>query len=307
MKKRLFVRKAVAAEREQCQVPGKNAREERLAILRNLGLLAFGAVICAAGFNGFALPHTLLAGGITGLSMLLYYVVGMPAPAIGYALLNVPFYVLGWYGVGRRFFWYSVAGAAMFTVALNFVHPVTHLDDPLLAALAAGALMGAGAGIALHSLGSMGGMDMMGIMIFQKYGLPMGRFSFMVNGCILAGGLIMLPMQSVLYSLVMLYVTAATMEYFLGVFNQRKVALVISEQHECIRNLVQEKLRRGCTLLSGEGGFSHAPKKVVLVVVNNFQIKRLEELVYDQDPKAFMITLATSSVLGEGFLKRKKY
>ncbi|AGW14724.1 hypothetical protein DGI_3002 [Megalodesulfovibrio gigas DSM 1382 = ATCC 19364] len=287
--------------------PAPGDRQYAMFVLKNLLLLALGAVLYAAGFNGFALPHTMLAGGISGLSMLLYYVLGVPDPAVWYALLNVPLYVLGWIGVSRRFFWYSLAGAGMLTLCLELVRPAMHVADPVLAVLAGGALMGAGLGIALHSMGSLGGTDIIAILVFQKYGFPVGRFNFLVNGFILGAGLVVLPLHAVLYSLAMIFVCSATLEYFLGVFNQRKMALIISDKYECIAESITTRLHRGCTLLTGEGGFTHSPKKVVLAVVNNIQIKRLEELVYTQDPRAFMITLSTSTVLGEGFLKRKTY
>lgn len=290
-----------------CMEPEPEGQSRTMFILKNLLLLAMGAVLFAAGFNGFALPHTLLAGGISGLSMLMYYMLGVPDPAVWYALLNVPLYVLGWIGVSRRFFWYSLAGAGMLTLCLEFVHPAVHVADPVLALLAGGSLMGAGLGIALHSMGSLGGTDIIAILTFQKYGFPVGRFNFLVNGIILGAGLITLPLHAVLYSLAMIFVSSATLEYFLGVFNQRKMALIISDKYDCIAEGITHKLHRGCTLLTGEGGFTHNPKKVVLAVVNNIQIKRLEELVYSQDPRAFMITLSTSTVLGEGFLKRKTY
>ncbi|GAB7081750.1 YitT family protein [Megalodesulfovibrio paquesii] len=280
---------------------------EPAAIYKNLLLLAFGAVLYAAGYNGFALPNQLLSGGVSGVSMLLYYVLGVPSPAIWYALLNVPLYVLGWVGVSRRFFWYSLVGATMLTLGLEFIAPLSQVDDPMLAALAGGALMGAGMGIALHSMGSLGGTDIIAILVFQRFSFPVGRFNFLINALILGGGLATLPLEAVLYSLAMIYVSSYTLEYFLGVFNQRKMALIISDQHICIADAITHKLHRGCTLLSGEGGYTHNPKKVVLAVVNNIQIKRLEELVYSHDPRAFMITLSTSSVLGEGFLKRKTY
>lgn len=274
---------------------------------KNLLLLAVGSCLFAVGFNGFAVPHRLLSGGVSGVSMLLYYVMDGLSPAAWYAILNVPLYVVGWLGVGRRFFWYSLAGAGIFTLALEFVTPHIVLGEPMLAVLAGGALMGAGAGVALHSMGSLGGTDIIAILLYQKYNLPMGRFSFLVNGCILTAGLVTLSLEGVLYSLAMLYVYAASLEYFLGVFNQRKMALVISDQHEAIARAITSSLRRGCTLLDGEGGYTHSPKRVVLAVVNTIQLKRLEELVYSLDPRAFMIVLSTATVLGEGFLRRKKY
>ena len=97
------------------------------------------------------------------------------------------------------------------------------------------------------------------------------------------------------------------LDYFLGIFNQRKMVMVISEKPDLIAAGVNKKLNRGATLLDGKGAFTGKKKQVIMTVVNNYQLKRLEEIVFTVDPDAFMITENTFNVLGKGFSKRKIY
>ena len=65
--------------------------------------------------------------------------------------------------------------------------------------------------------------------------------------------------------------------------------------------------RRGATFLKGQGAYTGKEKDILLTVANTFQIKRVEEIVFGQDPDAFMITENTFNVLGKGFSQRKIY
>ena len=86
--------------------------------LRNLFLISIGSILCAIAINGILIPQKFLSGGLTGLVLIIHYLVPSMSVAILYALLNVPVFALGWMYVGRRFFLYSMVGAAIFSFAL---------------------------------------------------------------------------------------------------------------------------------------------------------------------------------------------
>ena len=64
-------------------------------------------------------------------------------------------------------------------------------------------------------------------------------------------------------------------------------------------------MKRGGTFLNGKGAFTNKEKKILLTVVNNYQLKRLEENVFSIDANAFMIIENTFNVLGWDFPKEK--
>ena len=105
----------------------------------------------------------------------------------------------------------------------------------------------------------------------------------------------------------MVFVSAWVMEYFLGMFNKRRMALIVSEKTEEIAQKILHEMRRGCTYLHGRGAYTGKEREVVMTVVNGVQVKRLEELVFTTDPDAFMIVDSTLNVLGRGFSERKTY
>lgn len=273
----------------------------------NLFLISLGGIIFSFGLKSIVIPGGLITGGFTGVGILLYYYTGFLTPGIWYMVLNIPVFLLGWKFVSRRFFLYSLYGAGILTIIIDLIDYKIVLSDPMLTVLAGGSVMGAGAGILLRSLGSAGGNDIISIMLNQKFGVRIGTYSFVFNLCLFGLSFGHLTIDLVLYSIAMSFVTSTVMEYFIQLFNQRKMVFIISEQPEEIAEQIMGKLHRGLTFLKGQGAYSKKDKNILMCVVNTFQIKRIEEIVFSVDPNAFVVFENTFNVLGQGFSERKTY
>jgi len=271
----------------------------------NLALITVGAAVFGVGVKGIALPHELITGGVSGVALLLVYWTGLFSPGVWYFILNVPIFILGWWFISRRFFLYSLYGMMAMTLSMELVGVVIPVTEPVLAVLAGGVLIGAGAGIMLNSLGSAGGNDIVAIILNQRYNFRIGTFFFLFNMSLFGFSLGRLPLDLVLFSLAMSFVSSQTIDYFLSIFNQRKVVMIISDHARAIAEIVLNRVHRGATFLNGRGAYSGREKEVLLTVVNNYQLKQVEEAVFGIDPDAFVITENTFNVLGKGFSYRK--
>jgi uncharacterized membrane-anchored protein YitT (DUF2179 family) len=273
----------------------------------NLVLITVGGVILSIGIKALAIPNGFISGGFSGLSLLIYYIFGGLSPGIWYLVLNIPLFIAGWLILSRRFFFYSLFGMLVVTFAIDLIPFAIPIKDRLLAALASGTLIGAGAGIYLHSFGSVGGSDIIAIILNQKFNVRIGRFFFYFNLVLFSLGFGFLDLDLILYSLVLTFITSQVTDYFLSMFNQRKMVIIISDQCDSIAKGIMDKLKRGVTFLYGRGAFTGKRKKVLLTIVNNYQLKRLEEVVFSIDLDAFFITDSTFNVIGKGFSRRKMY
>jgi uncharacterized membrane-anchored protein YitT (DUF2179 family) len=273
----------------------------------NLLLITVGGVILSVGIKSIAIPQGFISGGFSGLSLLIYYIFGGLSPGIWYLVLNIPLFIFGWLILSRRFFFYSLFGMVVVTLAIDFIPFVIPIKDRILAALAGGTLIGAGAGIYLHSFGSVGGSDIIAIILNQKFNVRIGRFFFYFNLVLFSLSLGFLNLEFILYSLVLTFITAQVTDYFLSMFNQRKMVIIISDKSDSIAKGIMDKIKRGVTFLYGRGGFTGKRKKVLMTIVNNYQLKRLEEAVFKIDSNAFFITESTFNVIGRGFSRRKVY
>lgn len=294
---------------KRCKQTPMNAKTRLFAysIPWNLTLLTMGSFLFAMGVKSVAVPHGFLTGGVSGIALLLYYFTHALTPGLWLLLLNLPIAVVGWIMVSRRFVLYTAYGMLAITFwmeAISFTLPV---HDQLLAAITAGALAGAGAGISLRSLGSSGGLDIIGIILHQRFGFRIGQISFLFNATLFTASFALMETDIVLYSLIVVFVTGQIMDYVLSMFNQRKLVFVISEHAQAIADAIMKEANRGVTLLEGRGGYTGLPKQVVMTVVNNVQQKKLEEMIFTLDPEAFVIFENTFNVIGKGFSKRKVY
>ena len=273
----------------------------------NLALLTFGAAIYSFGVKDIVVTRGLISGGISGVALLLYYLTGVLGPGAYYFLLNLPLMLLGWVSLSRRFILYTLYGMGILSVMIHLMPEKTVIADPLLAAIFGGAVMGAGSGIMLRTLGSAGGTDILAIWLNQKYNLRIGQFNFFFNLAVFAAGLAFYEPTLVLYSIILSYTNSQVMDYFLALFNQRKMVFIISDKADDIARDIIHTLKRGATFLHGAGAYTGKSKRVILTITNTVQIKRLEELVFQHDPNAFFVVENTFNVLGEGFSRRKVY
>lgn len=282
-------------------------RETALKIFINLLLLSSGAFLEALAVKGIFMPHSFLSGGVFGLSLFTYYSTSLLSPGAWYALLSVPIAFIAWRLVSLRFCLYSLYATLLASLLTEIIPWTVPVHDSLLAAVAGGVLMGAGVGLTLRSQGSDGGLTIISIALHQRYNVRVGQVSMAFNALLFATALSTLRLDHILYSMIAIFVSSWVMDYFASMFNERKVAMIISNQPEEIAKRIMSTLHRGVTFLSGKGGYSKKDKLLVITVVHNYQLKRLEETVFAVDPNAFVIIENTFNVLGSGFSKRKVY
>ena len=283
-------------------------KENLAGLLYDLFLMTAGSLVISLAVMGLFVQNGFMTSGVFGTGMLIYYGTGIASPAIWYALACVPVVLIAWFMVSRRFFFYSIYAIVATALTVEFIPwPTIPLTDPLLVAAAGGAISGLGAGMILRSQGNDGGVSILAIAMHQKFGLGIGQVTFAYNFVLFLFGLFILPLDKILYSIIAMFITTQTMEYVASLFNERKMAIIISPQAGLIADRIMDDLNRGVTLLSGKGGFTGQNRQVILTVIHNYQIKRLEEAVFSVDQQAFVIIESTFNVLGSGFSRRKIY
>jgi len=273
----------------------------------NLFLITMGSFILAVGLKSIIIPHGMITGGISGLSILLLYYTGILTPGLWFLILNIPIFIIGWKFISKRFLYYSLYGMIVLTIIIDLTNFKIEIADPWLAALAGGIFIGAGSGIVFRSLGSSGGNDIISILLNQKFGIRIGTYNFIFSLVLFLFSFGTLNTDLILYSVATSYISSQVMESCMTLFNQRKMVIIISKNPRPIADAIIKKLNRGATFLKGEGAYTGESKDIILTIVNTFQIKRIEEVVFGIDPDAFLITENTFNVLGKGFSQRKVY
>ena len=272
--------------------------------------MAAGCLLFGLGFDLFLEPHGMNSGGISGLAMVLVHIMGFGTVGMVNMLLNLPLFILGGLKIGKRFFFGSLVGMLLLSVAIDLcvVIPVTDMD-PLLAAIYGGALCGGGLGLVFVTGASTGGSDILVRLLKLRYqNVPIGTINICLDMLVaLLTGLVFQDLSCTLYSGVAIFLTGQIVDAVVYRFDYSKVALIVSAHHEEIAQAIGTKLRRGSTYLHGQGSYSGAEREVILTAVKKQQLAELKQLVVEIDPDAFIIVQEAHQVLGDGFARYSKH
>lgn len=272
--------------------------EKAAEIVRNLGLICLGNAILAVAVNGILIPHHFLSGGVTGVALLIHYLLPDFSVARLYALLNIPLFLMGWAFVGRRFFLYSIFGMGALSASLAWIQVTLPIHDKILAALFAGVVSGIGGGLTLRSRGSAGGTDILSVILLNRFSVPIGKTFLAFNIVVMASASILFSLEAALYTLIYVYVSARMMNLVVTGLSKRKAVFIISSGWEKISQRILDKLGRGLTVLHGQGGYSGREERVLYTVISLRELHRLKDHVRELDPDAFVVVQDTLEVMG---------
>ncbi|MBC8317148.1 MAG: YitT family protein [Desulfobulbaceae bacterium] len=266
-------------------------------VLLDVLLLVIGSIFCATAINGILIPHNFVTGGITGISLIIQKFI--PSINIGfiYLVINLPLFALAWMTIGRRFFFFSVFGTLSLTFFLVFIHFNFNVEDKMLNALLAGVILGAGAGLCLRSSGSQGGTDILSVILLKRFSINIGNTILAVNGSVLLLISLYYSIEAVLYTMIIIFVSSKVINLVVTGLSQRKSVFIISSQWEKISQEILKDIRRGVTIIKGEGGYTRKEEHILYAVVTIKEIGQLKRLVNNIDPDSFVVISETLEVV----------
>ena len=219
------------------------------SMLWNLFLLTVGAVFFSLGAQAVAAHHGFLTGGIFGAGLLGWYTTGLFTPAIWYLLINIPLFFVSWFQIGRQFFFYSLYGSLATTIISELITFQVPIQDHFYAAITAGVLCGTGTGLMLRTLGSGGGLDLIGVILNKRWNIGIGRFNFSFNAVMFLASMATISLDMVIVSFIQVFVASATIEYALRMGSQRKMVYVVTDRGEALCEAIIAEGYGGATVL----------------------------------------------------------
>lgn len=281
-------------------------KQNFLQALKTYGVITLGSALYAVGFTWCYQANNIAFGGITGAAQIIHVL--LPWAPIGTVviLLNIPLFILGWRLIGGKLLvssLYAMAVSSVMIDLLNLAYRFQPMEDPLLAAMFGGVLMGASLGVIFLVGGTTGGTDLMARLIkLRLTWLPMGKLVMAVDlVVIVATAVVFKSLNSALYGIVALYISSLVMDGVLYGMDNAKVAYIISDHAPEIAEAIIRDLDRGVTVLHGQGAYSGAAKNVLMCAFKQRQIVSLKKLIQERDPTAFLIVCQAHEVLGDGF------
>lgn len=267
--------------------------------------IVVGSVIYAAGFVFFMYPNSIVAGGVTGIAMIINLLTGFPIGVL-IIVINVPLFFIAWRAFGLRFIMLSLIGMLVSSVMVDTVSllGVNITSDPLLASIYGGLLMGAGLGIVYTTGATTGGIDIAAKLLRVRYPhVNYGSMILMLDVIVIVSFMLIFKRyDTCMYALISIFLVSQVVDFFLYGAVSAKLCYVVTEKSGMIKDAIGDELNRGATLFRGEGAHTGKEKDVIMCVLKRQQIVELRRIVYRYDEDAFMIVSDAREVFGNGFV-----
>ena len=261
------------------------------AVKRNKWLLfmmvALGNVLYALAVKLFILPATLVSCGTTGIALVVNNLWGLPISQF-ILIFNLIMLGLGWWVMGRQFAMTTMFSSIFYPVVLEFFNrllgDLVVTGDPFLNALFGGMGIGLSLGVVVRAGASTGGMDIPPIILEHYFKIPISASLWAFDFLILLSQMTFHPLEDLLYGVILILAISITLNKVMLLGTSRTEVKIVSTKSQLIRSAVLSKIDRGCTILHGEGGYLGEQTEVILSVVSNHELARMERLAREIDP-----------------------
>ena len=277
--------------------------------MRRLFWVIMGNTIYCIGVVAFILPMQLITGGTTGLGLIAEHYFDLPVEVFA-GVFNAIMFLVAWFALGASFAMTTLVSSFYYPIILGAFQKIDVLQnltaDPMLGTIFAGLLIGVGIGVVIRAGASTGGVDIPPLVLNRKLGIPISIGLYTCDFAILLGQMIFRDREKTLYGILLVVIYTFVMDKVLVSGKSQIEVKIISKCYEDINLAIQQRLDRGTTFLKSESGYMREGTMTILTVVSNREIAKLNQLVLDIDPKAFIIVHEAKEVMGRGFTLHKK-
>jgi uncharacterized membrane-anchored protein YitT (DUF2179 family) len=272
--------------------------------LRVYSIITLGLFIHALGWTAFLIPGEIVGGGISGVAAIVYYATGIPAGypylAINAVLIIVAIKMLGAsFGIKTI---YSVVMVSLFLTLQQKFITAPIITEGFMSTVLGGFLGGAGVGIVFSQGGSTGGTDIIAMIINKYRNISPGKVILYCDILIIGSSYFLFQsMEKLVYGFVTMSIVAYTIDLVLNGSKQSIQIMIFSKDHNDIAEKIGNQLKRGVTVMDGEGWYTKSTTKVIITIVRKNEAPMVHSIVKSVDPHAFISQGQVMGVYGEGF------
>lgn len=302
-----------AANSESNLTPYKYAKSYReltitvKRLIRDLLLMTAGVFSAAFGFKGFLLTNEFIDGGATGISLLISFLTKIPLYLL-IITVNIPFIILGYKTMGKAFAiktMIAISGLALVLATVKFPN-VT--DDNLLVAVFGGFFLGAGIGLTVRGGAVIDGTEILAIWLSRKLGTTIGDIIILINVLIFSAAAYFLSIEIALYSMITYLAASKTLDFIIEGIEEYIGVTIVSSHSEEIRQMIIDKMGRGCTVYTGKKGYGKKGETkdvdIIYTVITRLEINKLNTEIEKIEPDTFVVMSSVKDTKG-GMIKKR--
>lgn len=278
--------------------------------VKNLLLIIIGVLAAGLGLKGFLLPNHFIDGGVTGISLLVAQLTKLPL-AILILVINIPFVILGFKQIGRKFAIKTMLAIAALSLCLFLIDYPIVTSDKLLVSVFGGFFLGLGIGLSMRGGCVIDGTEVLSLYLSRKIGLSIGDIILIINIIIFSFAAVTISLESAFYSLLTYLAASKTVDFLTYGFEEYIGVMIISNKSEEMRKLIVERLGKGATLITGKRGFGRINGQlgdldIVYSITTKLELSNLKEKIDQIDKTAFVIMHSIHDVKG-GIIKKRPF
>ena len=261
-----------------------------------------GCFLVALAFNLFMSPNNLVAGGVSGFSLILKHFFGLN-PSTIISVANVFLIILSFLVLGKEKTKATILGSILFPIFVSLTeHLSTYISfkesEMILIAVFGGVLQGLGAGLIFRAGYSTGGTDILNMIVSKIFKISLGNSMFFTDGTIIVIGAFVFGFNHLMYSLIILYlISTLTDKVVLGISDSKAFYIITSKEKE-VKDFVINELKHGVTEFNAKGGFNSENQTVLMSVVPTREYYKLKEGIHNIDKNAFFVAMDSYEVKG---------
>jgi uncharacterized membrane-anchored protein YitT (DUF2179 family) len=267
-------------------------------------VMVIGLALYAFGVTAFLLPVKITAGGVTGISMLIFYATGLPM-GYPYFAINTFLVILAIRILGTSFGLKTIFSMVVISLLFNIMQVLIKeplIKDMFLSSVLGGILCGVGLGITFNQGGSTGGTDIIAMIINKYRNVSPGKIILYCDVIIITSSFFVLSsVEKLVYGYVTMWIVAYSIDAFLTGAQQSVQLFIFSEKYEQIADFINTESRRGLTIIEGTGWYTKKQVKMIMTVVRKRESPQIFQKIKEIDPEAFISQGSVMGVYGKGF------
>ena len=276
----------------------------------SLLLVLLGNIIYSFAIKLFLLPAELISCGTTGIGLVVEHFLHIPLSSFIF-VFNMVMLAVGWLILGRKFAMTTLLSSLLYPIFLEILNQtlgnIYITDNLMLNAIFAGIGLGGSLGIVIRAGASTGGMDIPPLVLKKFFGIPVPMTLWIFDFTIMSAQMMFHEAEDLLYGVLLLITISITLNKVLTLGTRKTQVMIISNQHQAVRQAILSKVDRGVTILHGEGGYGGDQKEVILTIVSNSELPKIQRVAREIDPSCFMVVNEVNEVWGRGFSISRTY
>ncbi|MGN7412559.1 YitT family protein [Paenibacillus sp. SAF-068] len=265
-----------------------------------------GAFLFALAVNLFVIPNDLAEGGVTGITIILYYLFEW-SPGLMNLILNGILLIVGYRFLDKTTTVYTIIAVVFNSLFLHLTESWTIDSHELwINTIFGGLFAGLGIGLIVRVGGTTAGTVILARLAnkYLDWNISYGLLFF--DLIVAFSSFFIIGPQGLMCTIVLLFVGTKTMEFIIEGLNPKKAVMIISSKQDEIAKQVIEKMDRGVTVLSGHGYYTKNAKEILYIVISKQEVSMLKKIVRAEDEIAFITIHDVRDVFGEGFIELSK-